>query len=90
MQKIRWMDDHWARIEGGQGTVEVVDGSIYLTISLRNVGSGLAVSFGWSVRAGALAQRWPTPIRRLSHADCGTSTSARRHWLLAGRHPRRR
>jgi hypothetical protein len=53
MQKIRWMDNHWARLDGGQATAEIVDGSIYLTISLRNVGSGLAVPFGWFVRDGA-------------------------------------
>jgi hypothetical protein len=52
-QKIRWMDNHWARLDGGQATAEFVDGSIYLTISLRNVGSGLAVPFGWFVRLGA-------------------------------------
>ena len=49
VQKIRWMDNHWARIEGSQASVELVDGSIYLAISLRNVGSGLAVTFGWSL-----------------------------------------
>ncbi len=49
IQKIRWVDDHWARLEGSRGSVEMVDGSIYLAISLRNVGSGLAVIFGWSV-----------------------------------------
>jgi hypothetical protein len=52
-QKIRWMDNHWVRLEGGQATVELVDGSIYLTVSLRNVGSGLAVPFGWMARDGA-------------------------------------
>jgi hypothetical protein len=59
MQKIRWSDDHWSRIDGGQGTVEVVDGSIYLAISLRNVGSGLAVSIGWVVREGAASADVP-------------------------------
>src|SRR6202050_4292808 len=49
IQKIRWVDDHWARLEGSQASVELVDGSIYLAISVRNVGSGLAVPFGWSV-----------------------------------------
>ncbi len=49
MQKIRWVDDHWARLEGSQASVEMVDGSIYLAISLRNVGPGLGVIFGWSV-----------------------------------------
>jgi hypothetical protein len=47
MQKIRWVDDHWAQLEGSQGTVELVDGSIYLAISVRNVGPGIAVIFGW-------------------------------------------
>ena len=40
MQKIRWVDDHWARLDGSQASVEMVDGSIYLAISLRNVGPG--------------------------------------------------
>jgi hypothetical protein len=49
VQKIRWVDDHWARLEGSQASVELIDGSIYLAISLRNVGPGIAVTFGWSV-----------------------------------------
>jgi hypothetical protein len=49
-QKIRWVDDHWARLEGSQAVIEFIAGSIYLAISVRNVGSGLAVMFGWSVR----------------------------------------
>ncbi len=48
IQKIRWVDDHWAHAGGEQASVEMVDGSIYLAISVRNVGSGLAVIFGWS------------------------------------------
>ena len=47
MQKIRWVDDHWAHLDGGQGSAEWEDGSIYLAISLRNVGTGLAVPIGW-------------------------------------------
>ncbi len=53
MQKVRWMDDHWARLEGGQATAESVDGSIYVAISVRNVGAGIAVPFGWTLRDGA-------------------------------------
>jgi hypothetical protein len=49
VQKIRWVDDHWARLGGSQASIELVDGSIYLAISVRNVGPGLAVTFGWSV-----------------------------------------
>ena len=49
VQKIRWVDNHWARLAGNGASVELVDGSIYLAISVRNVGSGLGVIFGWSV-----------------------------------------
>jgi hypothetical protein len=49
VQKIRWMDNHWFVLEGNRGTAEVVDGNIYLAISLRNAGSGIAVAIGWAV-----------------------------------------
>jgi hypothetical protein len=51
MQKIRWVDDHWAHLDGGQASAEVVDGSIYLAISVRNVGAGIAVLVGWSLNS---------------------------------------
>jgi hypothetical protein len=47
VQKIRWGDEHWARLTGGHGTLEEVDGIIYLALSLRNVGSGIAVIQSW-------------------------------------------
>jgi hypothetical protein len=62
VQKIRWVDDHWARLEGNQGVIEFVEGSIYLAISVRNVGSGLAVTFGWSVASDLVLNEVP-------HAD---------------------
>jgi hypothetical protein len=49
IQKIRWIDNHWAGLDGNRASVELVDGSIYLAISVRNVGSGLGVIFGWSL-----------------------------------------
>jgi hypothetical protein len=47
MMKVMWVDRHFARLEGGRACVEVVDGVIYLAMSLRNVGSGMAVLHGW-------------------------------------------
>lgn len=49
-QEIRWGDNHAAVLEGGRSSVEHVDGVIYLAMSLRNVGAGIAVIHGW--RAG--------------------------------------
>jgi hypothetical protein len=48
IQKVRWVDDRWSHVAGSQASVEVVDDRIYLAASLRNVGSGIAVLFGWA------------------------------------------
>ena len=45
--KIVWVDNHWARLLGGRASIELVDGRIYLAMSLRNVGAGIAVLQGW-------------------------------------------
>ena len=59
IQKIRWMDDHWAHLDGGQAYVDLVEGSIYLAISVRNVGTGLAVPVGWLVSSQVTATQAP-------------------------------
>lgn len=53
-QKIRWGDDHWARLAGGRAVMDLRDGMVYLAMSLRNVGSGLAVLHGWRVEPSPL------------------------------------
>src|SRR5262245_20759945 len=45
--KIIWMDDHWATLASGRASVELVDGRVYLALSLRNDGAGIAVLQGW-------------------------------------------
>jgi hypothetical protein len=51
-QKIMFVDRHWVKAEGGRAAAEHVDGTVYLAVSLRNVGSGIGVCQGWYVRAG--------------------------------------
>ena len=51
-QKIGFVDDHWVQAPGGGGVADVVNGAVYLAISLRNVGSGIAVLHGWNFGAG--------------------------------------
>jgi hypothetical protein len=50
-QKVVWRDQHVARVGGGRAIAEHADGNIYLAISLRNVGAGLALLHGWYPRA---------------------------------------
>jgi hypothetical protein len=51
-QKIMFLEGNWVSASGGHGVVEHADGIVYLAISLRNVGSGIAVCQGWAVRPG--------------------------------------
>lgn len=45
--KVSFVDDHVVRTPGGGGTAEVTEQAVYLTVSLRNVGHGIAVLHGW-------------------------------------------
>jgi len=45
--KVMWVDEHWAHVDGGRASVELVDGIVYLAMSLRDVGQGTAVLQGW-------------------------------------------
>jgi hypothetical protein len=64
-QKIRWGDDHWATVGGGRAILETVNGVVYLAMSLRNVGSGLAVLRGWRAEPQERAQDPKTAIERM-------------------------
>ena len=63
-QQIRWGDDHWASIAGGQAVLEPVAGTLYMAMSLRNVGSGLAVLRGWRVEVSAPLPMTPGDIEQ--------------------------
>jgi hypothetical protein len=54
-QKVRFADGHWIHSEGSQAVVDDENGTIYLGIPVRNVGSGIAVLQGWYV--------WPELMR---------------------------
>lgn len=62
-QKVGFVDQHFVRIDGGRGSAEVTDDVIYLTMSLRNVGAGVAVLHGWRILtdAGASTANSPRP-----------------------------
>lgn len=47
-QKMRWADEHWAYVDGNRASIEVVDGNIYLAMSVRNAGNGIAILRGWN------------------------------------------
>jgi hypothetical protein len=67
--KMGWVDDHRAHVGGGRASVEVVDDRIYVAMSLRNVGSGIAVMQAWHVETDLahIGEEWfpdPDAFRR--------------------------
>ena len=52
VQKIMFVEQRWVVARGGRGVAEH-DGSIYLAMSLRNVGAGIGVCQAWHVAAGS-------------------------------------
>jgi hypothetical protein len=51
-QKISFMDDHFVRVGGGRAVIEITQDVIYLAVSVRNVGNGLAVLDRWHLMPG--------------------------------------
>ena len=51
VQKVLFADDHSDHLPGGCGVAQVTPDAVYLSLSLRNVASGLAVLDGWRFRA---------------------------------------
>jgi hypothetical protein len=47
--KVNFADNHFVRVDGGAGTAELVADAIYLTLSVRNAGNGIAILHGWRV-----------------------------------------
>ena len=50
VQKVGFADDHWVHVPGGGGVADVTDSAIYLVMSVRNTGNGIAVMHGWTLQ----------------------------------------
>ncbi len=51
-QKIFFQEGRYMVLEGGRGSAEFENGVVYLGISVRNAGPGIAVLHGWRFLAG--------------------------------------
>jgi hypothetical protein len=89
-EKVGFMDDKWFRVPGGGAIAEVGDNAIYLVMSLRNVGSGIAVLDRWYVYGerllGDVEHADPAAFRRLTR-DLYVPPSDRGFWQGALRDP---
>jgi hypothetical protein len=88
-EKIGFQDDHYVRVPGGQGVAEVDGDAIYLAMSLRNVGRGIAVLDRWSLcpeRRRDSEHDAPENFRRLTR-DLYVPPADRGFWQGALRDP---
>jgi hypothetical protein len=69
-QKIPFADDRWVVAKGGGGAAEAGPEAVYLALSLRNAGTGIAVLHGWRFyperRVGDGAPPTPEDFTRLT------------------------
>ena len=69
-EKVGFHDGHWIKLDGGRAAAEVTDDVIYLAMSIRNGGTGLAVLDRWDFyvdRASAeQSYRDPMQFHRLT------------------------
>jgi hypothetical protein len=56
-QKIMFIDRQWIHAPPACAGLEQIDGNVYMAMSLRNVGAGIAVCLGWNIRAGLQGAR---------------------------------
>jgi hypothetical protein len=74
-QKIGYADGKWLHAAGSGGAAEATDEAVYLAISLRNVGSGIAVLHGWRF--------YPDFVRNDDHAPLEELTRLTRDIYVA-------
>ncbi|MGO9456661.1 MAG: hypothetical protein ACLP62_06385 [Acidimicrobiales bacterium] len=91
-QKIMFLDGQWVRAAGGRAVVEHVNDVVYMAISLRNVGTGMAVCQGWSARpgmsiSGAFPSHTPLEEFHLQSRDLYVPGGDVGLWQGALRHP---
>jgi hypothetical protein len=88
-QKIQYPEGKWLTVDGGTAALEVSDDVVYLALSIRNVGSGLAVLHGWHVRVGLQAERSHPPVEEFTtqNLDIYVAPGDDALWLSALRDP---
>jgi hypothetical protein len=88
-QKIQYPEGTWLTVDGGTGGLEATDDVVYLAVSVRNVGTGLAVLHGWYVLVGLQTERAHPPVEEFTtqNLDIYVAPGDNGLWLGALRDP---
>jgi hypothetical protein len=86
--RVNFKDLHGIAVAGGHAAVELVDGNVFLVLSLKNVGRGIAVLHGGFVREsirGPVNDHAPREAFRLLQRDLYIPPGAVGFWQIAWR-----
>jgi hypothetical protein len=61
-QRVEFKEGAYLDVPGGRAAIDATDGVVYLALSIRNVGTGLAVLHGWYLRVGPQRERVHPPL----------------------------
>ena len=88
-QKVQYPEGMWLMVDGGGAALEVAGDVVYLAISIRNAGTGLAVLHGWHVRVGLQTERSHPPLEEFTNQnlDIFVAPGDNGMWLSALRDP---
>ena len=88
-QKIQYPEGIWLTVDGGMGALEVAGDVVYLAVSIRNVGTGLAMLHGWYVTVGLQTDRSHPPVEKFTtqNLDIYVASGDDGLWLGALREP---
>ena len=88
-EKLRWLEGRWTTVRGGRASVEEEDGVIFLAMSLRNAGAGIAVLQSWDAKPGVTTlQEFPNLDRfRRQQRDLYVAPGDTSFWQGAIRDP---
>jgi hypothetical protein len=88
-QKVSFSEGNWLTVAGGGAALEITDSAVYMAISVRNVGTGLAVMHGWHVRTGMQTERFHPPLEDFTSQflDLYVAPGDTGFWLAALRDP---
>jgi hypothetical protein len=88
-QKVQFPEGMTLTVDGGTATLQVTDEVVYLAVSVRNVGTGLAVLHGWHLLVGLQTEPSHPPVEEFTtqNLDIYVAPGDEGLWLGALRDP---
>lgn len=88
-QQVQFHEGKSLTVPGGEAKLDVTEATVYMAISVRNVGTGLAVMRGWHVEIGLREERSHPPLEEFvtQIRDIYVAPGDNGFWLGALRDP---